>query len=203
MTNNSPRPSNVDCYNRKTLLYAKLLWPSSAPAILCVHGLGCSKADGVAELMESFVAHSGLNRFLLERVVFPQIKKALAAKTGPGSARHLQVLEKANPRAYYDYDFQTVEYSDRGNLPGRFLSLPAPKCFLHGSQNRHLSYLQRLRESECAVVEIPNANHFLFYHQPNHCAAALASLAQSSCSFPNPGTPIPRLASSTCTKGEI
>ena len=100
---------------------------------------------------------------------------------------HLQVLEKANPRAYYDYYFQIVEYSDRGNLPDRFLNLPAPKCFLYGSQNRHLSYLQRLRESECAVVEIPNANHFLFYHQPNHCASALASLAQNSSSFPNPG----------------
>jgi pimeloyl-ACP methyl ester carboxylesterase len=76
----------------------------------------------------------------------------------PVSARNLQVPEKANPRAYYDYSFQTVEYSDRGNLLDRFLSLPAPKCFLYGSQNCHLSYLQRLRESECGGVEVPNAN---------------------------------------------
>jgi pimeloyl-ACP methyl ester carboxylesterase len=209
--------------------------------------------DRVVELVESFVAHWGLNRFLLvrgsmgglvallyaernpskiagfvtvegnlapegcmfsrsviphsyshfEKVVFPQIKKALDAKTGPGFARHLQALEKANPRAYCDYFFQTVGYSDRGNLLDRFFSLPAPKCFLYGSQNRHLSTLQRLRESECALVEIPNANDLLFYDQPNHYAAALASLAQSSCSFPNPGTPISRLASSTSAEGEI
>jgi pimeloyl-ACP methyl ester carboxylesterase len=51
-----------------------------------------------------------------EGVVFPQIKKALSAKAGRGIAQHLRVLEKANPRAYYDYAFQTVEYSDGGNL---------------------------------------------------------------------------------------
>ena len=195
--------------------------------------------DGVVELMEGFVAHWGLNHFLLvggsmgglvallyakrnpdkiagfvnvegnlapedcmfsrsvvphsyshfEKVVFPQIKKALAVKTGLGFARHLRVREKANPRAYYDYPFQTVEYSDHGNLLDRFLSLPAPKCFLYGSQNRHLSYLQRLRESECIVIELPHANHFLFYDQPNRNAAALA--CQSSCSFPNPGSQSP------------
>ena len=207
--------------------------------------------DGVVELMESFVAHWGLNRFLLvggsmgglvallcaernpnkvagfvnvegnlapedcmfsrsvvphsyshfEKVVFPQIKMALAAKTGPRFARHLRVLEKANPRAYYDYSFQTVEYSDHGNPLDRLLSLPTPKCFLYGSQNRQLSHLQRARESEGIVIELPRANHFLFYDQPSHYDAALA--CQSSCSFPNPGTPISRLASSTFAKGEV
>jgi len=55
-----------------------------------------------------------------------------------------------------------------------------PTCFLYRSQNRHLSYLDRLRESDCAVIEIPNANHFLFYDAPNHYTAALASFARSS-----------------------
>src|SRR5579863_8485222 len=164
--------------------------PGPGPAILYVHGLGCSKADfmemtsvselqafrlvsadnpgcgdsaydenhplnidGVVEVIENFVAHLGLGRFLLvggsmgglvallyaeqnpkkiaafvnvegnlapedcmfsrkviyhsyphfEKVVFPQIKKALSAKAGRGFAQHLRVLEKANPRAYYDY----------------------------------------------------------------------------------------------------
>jgi pimeloyl-ACP methyl ester carboxylesterase len=185
--------------------------------------------DGVLEVIETFVTHLGLHRFLLvggsmgglvallyaernpdkvagfvnvegnlapedcmfsrmviphsyshfESTIFPQIKKTLSAKEGPGFARHLQVLAQAHPRAYYDYSFQTVEYSDRGNLLQRFLSLPVPKCFLYGSEDRHLSYLQRLRESQCTVVEIPNANHFLFYDQPNHFAAALASFARN------------------------
>jgi len=189
--------------------------------------------DGVVELIEKFVAHLGLNRFLLvggsmgglvallyaernankiagfvnvegnlapedcmfsrkviphsyshfEKVVFPQIKRALFAKAGRGFAKHLRVLEKANPRTYYDYAFQTVEYSDHGNLLERFLNLPVPRCFLYGSENRHLSYLQRLVESDCTVIEIPNANHFLFYDQPNYYGAALASFARNSCSF--------------------
>jgi pimeloyl-ACP methyl ester carboxylesterase len=189
--------------------------------------------DGVVELIENFVAHLQLDRFLLvggsmgglvallyaernlnkiagfanvegnlapedcmfsrtviphsyshfEEVVFPRIKKELSAKAGRGFAQHLRVLEKANPRAYYDYSFQTVEYSDQGNLLERFLSLPVPKCFLYGSENRHLAYLQRLRESKCTVIEVPDANHFLFYDEPNHYAAALASFARNSVYF--------------------
>ena len=239
---------------------------SAGPAILYIHGLGCSKADfmemtsavelqpfrlisadhpgcgdspyehnepldidGIVELIEGFVANLGLDSVLLvggslgglvallfaernldkitgfinvegnlapedcmfsrnviphsyphfEQVIFPQIKKAISARRGRGFAQHLGVLARANPRAYYDYAFQTVEYSDKGNLLQRFLSLPIPKCFLYGSENRHLSYLQRLRESDCTVVEIPNANHFLFYDAPNAYAAALASFARN------------------------
>jgi len=242
--------------------------PGSGPAILYIHGLGCSKADfmemaaapelqpfrllsadhpgcgdspyddshplnidGVVDLIENFVANLGLDPFLLvggslgglvgllyaernlsrvtgfvnvegnlapedcmfsrnvipysyshfERVIFPQIKKAIAARRGRGFAQHLEVLAKASPRAYYDFAFQTVEYSDKGNLLQRFLGLPIPKCFLYGSENRHLSYLQRIRESDCAVIEVPNANHFLFYDAPDHYAVALASFARSSC----------------------
>ena len=240
--------------------------PGPAPAILYVHGLGCSKADfmemaaaselqqfrlisadhpgcgdspyddahplnidGVVELIEKFTSNLGLDNFLVvggslgglvgllyvernlnriagfvnvegnlapedcmfsrnvishsyphfEKVVFPQIKKAVSARKGRGFAQHLNVLAKADPRAYYDYAFQTVEYSDHGNLLQRFLSLPVPTCFLYGSENRHLSYLQQIRESDCTIIEIPDANHFLFYDAPNHYAAALASFANS------------------------
>jgi len=118
-----------------------------------------------------------------EKMVFPQMKKALSAKAGRGFAQHLRVLEKANPRAYYDYALQTVEYSDGGNLLERFLSLPVTRCFLYGSKNRHLSYLQRLLESECTVIEIPNSDHFLFYDEPQYYLAALASFARNTCSF--------------------
>ena len=240
------------------------------PAILYIHGLGCSKTDfvdmtkalqlqqfrllsadhpgcgnssydhshalnidGIVELIENFVKNLGLDSFVLvggslgglvgllyaernpnriagfvnvegnlapedcmfsrnvishsyshfEKIIFPQIKKAVAARKGRGFARHLDVLAKADPRAYYDFAFQTVEYSDQGNLLQRFLNLPIPKCFMYGSENRHLSYLQRLRASDCQVVEIPNANHFLFYDAPDHYATALASFARSSCFF--------------------
>jgi pimeloyl-ACP methyl ester carboxylesterase len=209
--------------------------------LVCADNPGCGDSsydenhalsiDAVVEVIESFVAHLGLDRFLLaggsmgglvallyaernpskiaglvnvegnlasedcmfsrkvishsyshfEEVVFPQINKELSAKSGRGYAQHLQVLEKANPRAYYDYAFQTVEYSDHGNLLERFLNLPLPKCFLYGSENRHLSYLRRLRESDVTVIEIANAGHFLFYDDANNYGAALASFARNSC----------------------
>jgi pimeloyl-ACP methyl ester carboxylesterase len=242
--------------------------PGPGPAILYIHGLGCSKADfmemaaapelqpfrlisadhpgcgdspyddnhplnidGIVNLIENFVDNLGLDLFLLVggslgglvgllyaernlnriagfvnvegnlapedcmfsrnviphpyshfvKVIFPQIKKAISARRGRGFARHLSVLAKAHPRAYYDCAFQTVEYSDQGNLLQRFMSLPIPRCFLYGSENRHLSYLARIRESDCTIIEIPNANHFLFYDAPKHYAAALASFARSSC----------------------
>jgi pimeloyl-ACP methyl ester carboxylesterase len=242
--------------------------PGPGPAILYIHGLGCSKddflemasapelqsfrlisadhpgcgdspydddhplnIDGIVNLIENFVDKLELGSFLLvggslgglvallyaERnvkrvagfanvegnlapedcmfsrnviphsyqhfvnVIFPQIKKAVSARRGRGFAQHLGVLAKANPRAYYDYAFQTVTYSDQGNLLKRFLGLPIPKCFLYGSQNRHLSYLARLRESDCTVIEIPGANHFLFYDAPNHYATALANFARDAC----------------------
>lgn len=242
--------------------------PGPGPAILYIHGLGCSKADfmemaaapelkpfrllsadhpgcgdspyddghplnidAIVDLIENFVNSLALGPFLLvggslgglvgllyaernlnkiagfvnvegnlapedclfsrnviphpyahfEKVIFPQIKKAISARRGRGFAQHLNVLAKASPRAYYDFAFQTVEYSDTGNLLQRFLGLPRPKCFLYGSENRHLSYLSRIRESDCPVIEIPDANHFLFYDAPEHYAAALATFARSSC----------------------
>jgi pimeloyl-ACP methyl ester carboxylesterase len=242
--------------------------PGRGPAILYIHGLGCSKSDfmemaavselqqfrlisadhpgcgdspyddtyalnidGIVNLIENFVNNLELDRFLLvggslgglvgllyaernpsrvagfvnvegnlapedcmfsrnviphryphfEKTIFPQIKQALSARKGRGFAQHLQVLAKASPRAYYDAAFQTVKYSDEGGLLERFLNLPIPKYFLHGSENRHLAYLPQLRDSDCTVIEIPNADHFLFYDAPEQYAAALASFARSCC----------------------
>jgi pimeloyl-ACP methyl ester carboxylesterase len=106
--------------------------------------------------------------------VFPAIKQRIAAQEGRGFREHLRVLEKADPRAYYDYSFQLVEDSDHGDLVTRFLSLPMPRYFVYGSANRHLSYLGRLRSSDCIVREIPNADHFLFYDDPATFAVCIA-----------------------------
>lgn len=100
------------------------------------------------------------------RTVLPEIKRSVAAKPGRGFAKHLEVLNRADPRAYYDYSFQTVEYSDNGRLLDRFLSLPVPVHFVYGSVNRGLTYLPRLRASRCTVTEVEDADHFLFYDAP-------------------------------------
>ncbi len=69
-------------------------------------------------------------------------------------------------RAYHAYSFETVAESDSGRLIEEFLALPVPRLFLYGEVNRSLSYLQRLRESDTQVVEIPNGAHFFFFDNP-------------------------------------
>jgi pimeloyl-ACP methyl ester carboxylesterase len=124
-------------------------------------------------------ASHGFSHF--ERVVFPEIKTRLAvSQKATGAARHLQVLQRAVPNAYHDYSAQTVDYSDNGNLLERFLALPVPRSFVYGSENQHLSYLPRLRQSDCRVIEVPDANHFLFYDNPSAFAAVLADAAAGS-----------------------
>ena len=112
------------------------------------------------------------------REVFPRIKRELQAQDGRGPAKHLEVLAFANPRAYYDFSFQTVTYSDEGGLLDRFVALPTRCHFVYGSMNRHLSYLSRLRRSACVVTEIEGAGHFLFYDAPERFAIAIAVAAQ-------------------------
>src|SRR5271166_5885230 len=180
MTNQPPQPSVMTAITAgRSYALGYFDRPGPGPAILYVHGLGCSKADfmettsvsqlqafrlvcadnpgcgdssyderhplnidGVVELIENFVAQLGLNRFVLvggsmgglvallfaernlnriagfanvegnlapedcmfsrnviphtyshfEKVVLPQIKKALSSKAGRGYAQHLRVL---------------------------------------------------------------------------------------------------------------
>ncbi len=59
-----------------------------------------------------------------------------------------------------------VSLSDSGDLMDRFLSLPCPKMFVHGDQNRTLSYLGKLQNSGVQLAEIENCGHFPMYSNP-------------------------------------
>lgn len=109
-----------------------------------------------------------------KKTIFPRIKQRLAALQGRGFREHLRVLERADPRAYYDYSFQLVEASDNGTLLQRFAALPMSRYFVYGSANCRLSYLAQLRDSTCILREIPNADHFLFYDAPAAFAECIA-----------------------------
>lgn len=79
---------------------------------------------------------------------------------------HLKVLEMASPRAYYDFSFQTVSYSDNGRLVERFLQLPIAQHFAYGSANRGLTYLPLLRQSKCRLTVDPKA--FTLFRPSEH-----------------------------------
>lgn len=79
-------------------------------------------------------------------------------------ANNLQL--NTNVRSYYNYSFQTVEYSATGDLLKQFMALNIPKVFIYGQQNSSLSYIPELIKNGIDVKEISNSNHFVFYDNP-------------------------------------
>jgi pimeloyl-ACP methyl ester carboxylesterase len=71
-----------------------------------------------------------------------------------------------NVRSYYNYSFQTVEYSATGDLLKQFVALNIPKVFIYGQENKSLSYIPELVKKGVDVKEISNSNHFVFYDNP-------------------------------------
>lgn len=59
-----------------------------------------------------------------------------------------------------------VALSDTEPLLDGFADLSCPKAFVHGAENRHLSYLPRLVAEGVEVIEIPDAGHFPMYSNP-------------------------------------
>lgn len=72
-------------------------------------------------------------------------------------------LRASTPRPIFT---SMVALSDTYPLIDQFIALPRPRAFVHGAENRHLSYLPRLAAAGCAVVEIPESGHFPMYSNP-------------------------------------
>ena len=72
-----------------------------------------------------------------------------------------------------------VDLSDNTPLMDMMASLRCPRVFIHGEQNRHLSYLDTLPELGVKVVEIEHAGHFPMYSNPPALWAAMADFLSS------------------------
>ncbi|PSN65685.1 putative alpha/beta hydrolase [Corynespora cassiicola Philippines] len=59
-----------------------------------------------------------------------------------------------------------VKLSDNEDLLGWFISLPCPRVFMFGEENRGLSYLRRLEEEGVELAQIPQSGHFPMYSNP-------------------------------------
>lgn len=79
-------------------------------------------------------------------------------------ANNLQL--NTNVKSYYNYSFQTVEYSGTGELLNQYLTMEIPKVFIYGQENSSLSYIPRLLQNDMTVKEISDSNHFVFYDNP-------------------------------------
>jgi pimeloyl-ACP methyl ester carboxylesterase len=109
---------------------------------------------------------------------FPELKRHLAQEPQIGLRLYAQNLEHASLRAYFELAPSLVEYSDHGNLVHRFTALSIPTLFMFGSANQQLSYLPRLKESDCEVAEITQSGHFPFHDNPLAFYRAIAAFLQ-------------------------
>ncbi len=73
-----------------------------------------------------------------------------------------------------------VELSDDQPLMNIMAGLPCPRLFVHGEQNRHLSYLSNLPGIGVEVAEIPHAGHFPMYSNPPALWASMADFLKRS-----------------------
>jgi pimeloyl-ACP methyl ester carboxylesterase len=71
-----------------------------------------------------------------------------------------------------------VDLSDNAPLMEIFTSLCCPRCFIHGAQNSHLSYLPTLPAKGVEVVEIPQSGHFPMYSNPPALWAVMAEFLE-------------------------
>lgn len=73
---------------------------------------------------------------------------------------------KVRPESIAPIFRSMVDLSDNGALLEKIVALPFPVMFVHGSENRSLSYLSTLRSHGVQVAEIPNSGHFPMYANP-------------------------------------
>ena len=79
-------------------------------------------------------------------------------------ANNLQM--NTNIKSYYNYSFQTVEYSATGELLKQYLTMKIPRVFIYGEENSSLSYIPTFLKNDMNVKEISGSNHFVFYDNP-------------------------------------
>ncbi len=84
-----------------------------------------------------------------------------------GSALYAAALPmKVQDTSYEPIFTSMVALSDTAPLMEMFTGLPCPRAFIHGEQNRHLSYLRDLPKHGVEVIEIPHSGHFPMYSNP-------------------------------------
>ena len=106
---------------------------------------------------------------------FEGFKERVRARPEFSSALYVAALDcKVRPTTVAPVFRSMVDLSDNTNLMDIMANLQCPRAFVHGSQNRHLSYLGQLPDIGVDVVEIPDSGHFPMYSNPPALWAALA-----------------------------
>lgn len=83
-----------------------------------------------------------------------------------------------NIKSYYNYSFQTVEYSATGKLLEQFITMKIPRIFIYGDENKHLSYIPKLINNGMNIKSISGSNHFIFYDNPKEMYDVIADFIE-------------------------
>ena len=98
---------------------------------------------------------------------FDGFRARVRGRSEYGSALYAAGLgAKVQPTSCAPIFHSMVAISDGEPLLDWLAALPCPRLFIHGAQNRHLSYLPRLPALGVAVAEIAHAGHFPMYTNP-------------------------------------
>ena len=76
-------------------------------------------------------------------------------------------------RAFWDYCRSIVRICDTEPLLSDFRTLPMPRLYLYGSENRGLSTVTWLRQTDVPVEEVPSSNHFPLDSNPEYTLQVL------------------------------
>jgi len=113
-------------------------------------------------------------------VVIHDMIKAMKEKGNPGYhiiANNVQL--NTNIKSYHNYSFQTVEYSQSGQLLHDYTALEIPKLFIYGDENHHLSYIPHFKKHNLNIKAISKSNHFMYYDNPKEMYDVIADFVQS------------------------
>ena len=106
---------------------------------------------------------------------FVGFKERVRQRSEFSSALYVTALDcKIRPTSVAPIFRSMVDLSDNTNLMEIMADLNCPRAFIHGAQNRHLSYLNRLQDIGVEVIEIPDSGHFPMYSNPPALWTAMA-----------------------------
>ena len=123
---------------------------------------------------------------IFAKEIFPKTIVDMKANGNTGYhiiANNLQL--NTNIRSYHNFSFQTVKYSDTGQLLEQYLKLKIPRLFIYGEANSTLSYIPLLLKKGMEIKEIPDSDHFVFYDNPKELYEAIGEFIDDSFGMKN------------------
>lgn len=115
-----------------------------------------------------------------EDAFFAMVEKKIRDSNKPGFEDFAKNMRKnIVDRAYFDYSRSLVDYSDGVPLLEKYIVLPMPTLYIHGSDNADLPQIPMLKKAGKAIVSISDSDHFPTMTNPVDFYKAVAGFLQT------------------------